>query len=207
MAIKTRNLVIYHIPKCGGTWVKVALENAGVRYRPVRNVKGEHPFNLKIAHATPDVVVPSAKRGRMGVAFVREPVAWYTSYWSFRSRKGARRDEKFPADGLWSDDFDQFVNNVLDAFPSGFVTELYQYFVGAGLEKVDFVGKQESLVDDLVHALRVAGERFDEKGLRDTARQNESPQRWKRKCVLSDATRERVVAAESWVYRGWNYLS
>lgn len=100
MATRTDKAIFYHIPKTGGTWVRVALKEAGVKTRAVRTMGGPHPFNLKWTHATPDTVVQSAPIGRFSFCFVRQPVAWYTSYWSFRSRKGARRDEKFPADDL-----------------------------------------------------------------------------------------------------------
>ena len=133
---------------------------------------------------------------------MRHPVAWYRSYWSFRSRKGARRDEKFPADGLWSDDFDQFVNNLLDAYPRGFVSTLYQYYTGVEGEAVDFVGCQEHLADDLVKALTLAGEDFDEAALRATRPTNRSPQEWKQRAdeALTAGTLERVRRQESWVW-------
>jgi len=200
MAVRTQKSIVYHIPKCGGTWVKQAMKAAGLRYRPTRNVRGSHPFNLKRAHATPDVVTWRARRMRFGITFVRRPAGWYRSYWAFRSRKGARRDEGFPADGLWSDDFDQFVSNILDAYPNGFVTTLYQYYVGEDCEKVDFVGRQEHLADDLVLALMLAGEDFDEEALRATPRANRSPRRWKRKTGLSNATKRKLKEAEQWVW-------
>lgn len=199
MAIQTKRFILYHIPKTGGTWVKVALKNAGVRYRTPRWSREPHPFNLKHAHSTPDNVTPKAKAGRVGITFVRQPVTWYASYWSFRSRKGARRDEKFPADGLWSDDFDRFVNNILDAYPRGFVTALYQYYTGADCEKVDFVGRQEHLADDLVRAMGLAGEPFDEVALRATPRRNEGQSQWLRRCVLSDASLARMAHCERWI--------
>lgn len=199
MTIRTRKSIIYHIPKTGGIWVKVAVRESGIQRWGTRQVAVSQPFNLKKAHATPDVVLPRHKQGRYGITFVRKPVDWYISYWSFRSRKGARRDEKFPADGLWSDDFDQFVNNVLDAYPNGFVTALYQYYTGENCEKVDFIGRQEHLADDLVEALTRAGEVFDEEALRSTPRQNESPDEWKEKCALLPETQARVAECERWV--------
>ena len=199
MAILTDRFILYHIPKTGGTWGKVALKNAGVEYRYTKTMKGEHPFNLKRAHSTPDNVPAKAKEGRLGITFVREPEAWYRSYWAFRSRKGARRDEKFPADGLWSDDFDQFVNNILDAYPQGFVTTLYQYYTGAECEKVDFVGRQEYLLSDLIHALDAAGESFDEGKLAMTPRRNASPNKWKEAAVLTPETQQRIRECEHWV--------
>ena len=203
MATRTARFIFYHIPKTGGTWAKVAMREAGLRTSGVRSVVAPHPFNLKKAHATPDTVDPKAPIGRFSFCFVRRPVAWYRSYWAFRSRKGARRDQKFPADGLWSDDFDCFINNILDAYPQGFVTTLYQYYTGAEGEKVDFVGTQENLVDDLVKALRLAGEEFDEAALRNTPRANESPDRWKQTAddMLTAGTLLRVLEKERWVDR------
>jgi hypothetical protein len=200
MALCTERAIIYHIPKTGGTWIKVALQAAGVRYYTPSWSKEPHPFNLKHAHSTPDNVTPQAKDGRLGITFVRQPVGWYTSYWAFRSRKGARRDEKFPADGLWSDDFDRFVSNLLDAYPQGFVTTLYQYYTGVDGQKVDFIGRQETLVDDLVRALVQAGDAFDEAALRGTRRTNRAPANWKRRCVLSAETAARVRHCEHWIW-------
>lgn len=199
MAIQTERSIIYHIPKTGGTWVKVALKNAGINYRTPRWSAEPHPFNLKHAHSTPDNVAPNAKEGRFSITFVRKPVSWYTSYWSFRSRKGARRDQKFPADGLWSDDFDEFVNNILDAYPSGFVTELYQYYTGEDGNKVDFVGRQENLRQDLLESLLIAGEHPDRYALIGTPPANGSPDELKKLCILSNATQIRVADCERWV--------
>ena len=199
MAICTDRFIFYHIPKCGGTWVKVALKNAGIRYRTPRWSDEPHPFNLKHAHSTPDNVAPRAKEGRFSFCFVRKPASWYQSYWAFRSRKGARRDQHFPADGLWSDDFDQFVNNLLDAYPSGFVTTLYQYYTGAECEKVDYVGRQEYLSLNLAYALGLAGESCDVSALATTPQQNMAPDRWIARAVLSEATESRVAECERWV--------
>ena len=199
MASATERFIFYHIPKTGGTWVKVALKEAGVKTGAVRTTGGPHPFNLKWAHACPGTVPERSKDGRFSFCFVRQPIAWYTSYWAFRSRKGARRDENFPADGLWSDDFDQFVNNLLDAYPGGFVTALYQYYTGARCDKVDFIGRQETLADDLVKALTLAGETFDEAALRATRQCNKSPGKLKKLCILSEATQARIADCERWV--------
>jgi len=200
MAIKTDKVIVYHIPKTGGTWVKKAMKAAGLRYRPTRNVSKSHPWNLKKAHATPDIVVPRAREGRFAFTFVRRPAGWYRSYWCFRMRKGARRDEKFPADGLWSDSFDQFVSNVLDTFPGGFVTALYQSYVGESGQDLDFVGRQERLADDLVRALRMAGEDFNEDALRATPRANVSKARWMRQTGFSNATKRKLKEDERWVW-------
>lgn len=51
------------------------------------------------------------------------------------------------------------MRNVLAHCP-GHVSRLYQYFLGEEFDCVDFVGKQENLPEDLLSALRMAGESF-----------------------------------------------
>ena len=53
-------------------------------------------------------------------------------------------------------------------FPNGFVTELFQYYVGKDLSKINFIGKQENAENDLVEALKLSGQEFDEGRLRRT---------------------------------------
>lgn len=194
MAIQAERTIIYHVPKTGGTWVKAAMKAAGIRCYGVQDITNSHPFNLLRKHATPDVA-PSDK---FSICFVRRPIPWYISYWSFRC-SGPRRDMKFPADRLLSEDFDEFVNNVLDAYPSGFVTALYQYYTGEDYRKVDFIGRQENLAHDLTVGLTLAGEDFDEVALRNTPPINQSQAEWRRRCTLSDSTRRRVLRLEAWV--------
>ena len=199
MAIVTDNAILYHIPKTGGTWVKRAMRAAGLDWGYTHTAVGPSPFGLKRSHGTPDNTPDGAKMGRFAIAFVRRPVAWYRSYWAFRSRKGARRDEGFPADGLWSDDFDTFVNNLLDAYPDGFVSTLYRLYVGAHAQKVDYVGRTEHLGDDLARGLALAGESYDDSALRLHPVVNASPDEWKARAVLSAETQARVAECEKWV--------
>jgi hypothetical protein len=51
----------------------------------------------------------------------------------------------------------------------GFLTnEYYVPMVGPREQEIDFVGRYENLADDLVTALRLAGEDFNERELRST---------------------------------------
>ena len=47
----------------------------------------------------------------------------------------------------------------------GDATALYEAFLGRRGDEIDFIGHHERLADDLVAALRLAGERFDEQAL------------------------------------------
>ena len=195
MAVKTAKSVIYHIPKCGGVWVKEAVRGAGLRYDRCKDKKMHHPLGLKREHAAPEVVRDEYKDGLFSFCFIRHPVGWYKSFWSYRAKTGWL-DNKFPLDRLWEDEFELFVLNVLGEYPDGFVTELYRCYV----EDVDYVGKQETLADDLVKALTLAGESFDEEALRRTKWRNLAARgKWGDLCVLSDETKGGIMQAEKWV--------
>jgi hypothetical protein len=67
-----------------------------------------------------------------------------------------------------STDFIDFVHKSLTHYPHGLVSFLYDKYTAG----CDFVGKQERLPDDLIAALRNAGETFDEARLRATRPEN-----------------------------------
>ena len=72
-----------------------------------------------------------------------------------------------------SADFPTFVRNTFVHFGiRRCVGAIYRGCLQAGNRRVDFVGRQESLADDLVRALRTAGEEFDEEKLRSTPQEN-----------------------------------
>ena len=196
MAIRTDKSIFYHIPKTGGVWVKETMRRAGLEYGRCRDKPVSHPFRLKREHATPAVVRDEDKAGRFSFCFVRRPVSWYRSFWCYRIKTDTV-GQKFPLDLMWDDEFEPFVRNVLAACPNGFVTKLYQFYV----DDVDFVGRQENLRGDLVRALTLAGEQFDENAIRNTRRFNMSAtsKRFIGKCELSAETRARVQKTEAWV--------
>lgn len=61
-----------------------------------------------------------------------------------------------PIDSCGNDDFNIFIANILREYP-GYVTEMYGWYT----EGVDFIGKNESLEDDLIKALEKAGLQID----------------------------------------------
>lgn len=200
MAAYTDKSVFYHIPKTGGTWVKEAMRRSGLRYRRCKNRKVGHPFGLKREHATPDVIVDEHKAGRFSFCFVRHPVGWLRSRWCYRVMTQVL-DPKSPLSQIWDDSFRSFVVNVLERYSNGFVTELYQFYVGADADGVDFVGRQENLADDLVSALTLAGEDFDERALRAMKRINVASgnPEFGRLCVLDAGLELKVIDADRWV--------
>jgi hypothetical protein len=199
MAVRTQSdkSVIYHIPKCGGIWVKEATRRSGVPYGRCK----ELPSNswLRREHSIPANIIPEHKEG-LSLCFVRHPVTWYESFWRYRMLSKTL-DLNFPLDRLWSNTYSDFVSNVLDQYPVGFVTNLYQCYVGREADALDYIGRQENLVDDLVEVLTLAGEEFDEDILRNVKRFNVSSRKQKlvNLTVIDDNLRDRILDTEKWI--------
>jgi hypothetical protein len=163
----THKMVFLHLPKTGGTWAAQAVEAAGVpQWRP--DPCADRHYS---GHGHADLADISVE-GRFAVAFVRHPLDWWRSYWGHRMRTGWRADNGIDL-ATRSEDFDDFIGRVLEHC-LGYVDELVERFVGAPEAKVDFVGRFESLEDDLCMALRLGDEPFSEQALRAYPRQNAS---------------------------------
>ncbi len=147
------NACFLHVPKTGGSWVKKAIAAAGIQCRDYRPAGDPH-IGLQNC--------PCPEKFKF--AFVRHPVDLYRSYWQFKMTNGW--DKKNPLDvACQTDDFQQFIRDVLDKFPGVYGKSLVG-FVGEADNEIEFVGKYENLVDDLVFALKAAGEGFDEQSIR-----------------------------------------
>ena len=112
--------------------------------------------------ASPDPL-PQRKR----FCFVRHPLSWYESWWKYmgglnwRDWGEVNRAENWhPSlvlNGLGSNDFNQFVRNVINERP-GHVTELMFSYTKPG---ISFIGKNENLTDDLISILEMLNLPFD----------------------------------------------
>lgn len=173
-----------------------AMKRAGIKMgRPHRS--GFYNYmHLYGDHSIPDGVKEwvSGKK-RFTFAFIRHPVTWYESFWAYRTNHGKKGN--MPLDDLYHPDFEVFMDMVLRNFPDGFVTALYSFYIGRTFGKLDFVGKQENSADDLVKALKLSGEKFDEKALRSMPKVNVSPKGIRPK--MSSKMKRRVNEAENWI--------
>ncbi len=195
-------MIFWHIPKTGGRWVLEALgrRHARVGLSRVPRIQPERkPLMLFGRHAPPSEVAEEFKRDRLQFCFVRHPLAWYKSWWAYRIRR-KRSDKRHYADKFHGESCDQFIRNVLDAHPGGFVTELFQLYVGPEADQMDFIGRTENLVGDLKKALRLAGQpiRAPFDGLLPLNVSSALPEIAPRVTVTPE-TVERVNAAERWV--------
>lgn len=198
--IRCTKTIFYHIPKTGGVWVENALKTSvkGRILKPPPHNGVKNDFNLYYGHKPPSGVHERHKNDRFSFAFVRHPLAWYRSFWCYRMMYGIRgRGGIFPPDDQWSRQPNRFIERMLGAFPDGFLHMVYKEYVGENGDKLDFVGRTENLVDDLVKALNIAGEDFDESKVRSLKRKNASVNHatWK----LTKDMEKRLLKAEKWV--------
>jgi hypothetical protein len=192
-ALVTPRLLFLHVPKTGGTWVQVALKAAGVRGETIWTRLGPGSRG----HAT--LVEARAFTDRFTFAFVRHPLDLYRSRWA-----GAMRDgwpENRMLHGMRSDDFPTFVRQVIERHP-GFLTKRFEDFTGPRNAPISFVGRYESLVDDLVRALKQAGEEFDESALRAHSPANRNDYT-KHQAHYDRALAEQVIESEHGAIQRW----
>jgi hypothetical protein len=146
-----------HIFKCGGSSVREALKATGYSVRK-EDESGNplRPFNRR-SHGKPSELTPEERQDRFLFTFVREPVAWYRSYWSHRMAHAWTLPQYPEEREAWGDGrpFNKWVRAICDLHP-GFLTRLYAEYTAG----VDFVGRTEHLLGDLRRALIQAGEQF-----------------------------------------------
>jgi hypothetical protein len=136
-----------HIPKTGGSWVCTVLEKSGI---------GELAFT-KLPHP---IRRTSPGQGLFTFAFVRHPLTWFQSYWKYKFKTGHWNPYRSLDAECRANTFHQFLDNVIEKCP-GFYSEYLLHFVGPPNNPIDFIGKQENLVEDLLTALDLAKEQYN----------------------------------------------
>jgi hypothetical protein len=152
-----------HVPKTGGSWATVALKAAGVKVEEEFGTTEFHPLLRELD-----------RRGRFTFAFVREPLSWYGSLWSFRRKHQLHKHPVhggLPYDRFIDLDFSDFIDQVAEHLP-GYLSEQYEQWVGPTDDEIDFIGHYENLEADFMSALRMAGQEFDEHALLSTPARN-----------------------------------
>jgi hypothetical protein len=147
-----------HVPKTGGNWVSHALR---VQFPGLRRMPKIHTTRRS-----------APNQDLFTFAFVRHPLTWYQSYFSYKQGKGW--DPKNDWDVMvQSDSFEEFITVALEKTPA-YYSKLLRRYVGRVGDEIDFVGRFESLVDDLIGALERAGEEFDADAIRNAPPVNRS---------------------------------
>ena len=188
-----------HIPKTGGTWVtstlyanKLVANSIGHKHADFdchilkASCSGRDHLKEVVAVGKDRVrraVKRSAaieKQGPVRFCFVRNPLSWYESWWKYMQGRGWNDWGKPNSavdwhpnsilNGLGSDDFNEFVWNVVKTRP-GYVTELFFSYVKPGLH---FIGKTERLRDDLAYVLDQLGQPYNRELLLASRKKNVS---------------------------------
>lgn len=155
LILKDANAILYHFPRTGGTWMHKALINAGVTVESKVISNGGH----ESYHEIP-------AENMFSMAFIREPISWYTSYWTYRNETGW--------EDYWWIDFnckaatiDKFAENILKN-GTPYLTEMYRRYLGFPYFYLNFVGRFSHLEDDMVNILKKLRVKFNEKKFRNT---------------------------------------
>ncbi|MCB9109935.1 MAG: sulfotransferase family 2 domain-containing protein [Anaerolineales bacterium] len=173
------NSIFLHVPKTAGNWVADILEkndlvfsHFGGKHSNMEQINTfEKWFNLPEQYYRP-------KQPFTKFCFVRNPFGWYESFFKMQRKLNWPKWGVDPAvwhpnaalDGLGSQDFNMFVSNVLKRCP-GYVSNLYGWYL---LPRIDFVGRQENLAEDMETILEGLGVSFDRDVLWKTAPVNKS---------------------------------
>lgn len=186
-----------HVPKTGGSWVC----NVVKRLCPCYLVVGRRQMGT--ASTLDPLSSHVCLAGLPGetlftFAFVRHPVSWWMS--AFR-HKWTTRWKNMAVNVPRTTQFSKFMDAVLTTQPGCYSASL-ERFVGHRDSEIDFVGKHETLCDDLIMALRLAGERVDEQALRNTKPRNVSKPVH---CNITTALARRIESAEAEAMERFTY--
>jgi hypothetical protein len=155
MAIKLKNSMFIHIPKCGGRTIKQMLK----KYVAGAEVVGDDIYD---SHATPDTDLQV-------FGFIRHPATFIHSLWTHRSKKKKHgeawnwQDYILLEKECQSKNYNEFVENVING--KNYVYDYYMHYLGK--YKSPMIGKMEQLPDSLIGILKQNNEDFDEKGIRE----------------------------------------
>jgi hypothetical protein len=186
-----------HIPKTGGSWVtKTLYENNLVKTSfSHKHADMERVLNFS-RHYCGNYIRQSIKlqtnlqkeiENSFKFCFVRNPFQWYESYWRYacgvnwkcftlnkESKQALPRRNWHPNYILHeckNDDFNVFMENILQRYP-GYVTSMFSLYTPP--QEIDFIGKTESLIDDLIYVLKKLDIKFDDNKIRNIPKINES---------------------------------
>ena len=165
--VATKNAVFVHIPKTGGTTVMLALAKMNLieydyRFQLMRpdlhglTYDGEcrlmkdgkhidHPHNSN-PHATRSQLRVE-DRDKPIIQVIRQPHDWYSSFWAHHKRFNWTFTSGMPSGllrGGATNNFRQWLNNIISGKPPGFCTRYFQMYGGEDCLQV----RLEHLIDD-----------------------------------------------------------
>lgn len=216
VALHMGKALFFHVPKTGGSWVRSVVKRLKIPTSESRcaacgwKSSDAHVHWCCFHAASKDIDPAIAAAPIFRFAFIRHPVTFYQSFWSYKMKQGWQPDLPFDC-AVGRPVFSDFVHAVLDRYrdkKGGWLTMISRRFLGPEEAPiVDFVGKQENLALDLLWALRTAGFTVDANIVLNAARENETSilPEWKEKCAYTPELLEAVRTAEAEVIRRFGY--
>lgn len=190
MSLVTDKFVFAHLPKTGGQHIRKVINELGITSREV------------CKHHAASAALPKEGINLPILISIRHPVTWYQSRWYHRVRIGWM--PMHPVD--WdcaSNDFNKFVENMMDYDPNGRLTSLIQLFLRkTPIKQVEHVIKNEYLSGELYLFLKKMGYDVTREQINNVPRTNTSggPGRTaKDVAVYKPEILERLLKRESWL--------
>jgi hypothetical protein len=204
MALLLKNGAVFlHIPKTGGNWVSKVLQGLNLvdrklahKHADIDHFFAPHGRKIHLKRLAQELFFPRKKPYMF--CFVRNPLSWYESWFNYMSQPSRKwcywGDERNISNwhpnallnGLGNPDFNQFVRNVIHKRP-GYVTELFGWYTKP---QMDFIGRQEQLVDDFIKVLEIMNVDFDEDFVRNHEKVGVSPRSDEKICWNHELKKE-----------------
>lgn len=167
--IPSENKLFLHIPRTGGVAVEKAIrekyEESEMKNLRIRWRSGRHVLKDSIVRGKSGWIEDQG--GLFTFTIVRYPLDWYVSNWRFLCTskrenswiaKRAWHPQK-PMIELWDSDFTRWIDKLLDRQPA-YYTRLCEMYCGPeGEEIVDYIGRTETLGQDIHTVLGLNPER------------------------------------------------
>lgn len=221
-----------HVPKTGGTWCRTAIKAAGISYfesGPAHFPTRVSRIHAAFRHARDTIMVKNWEKKkqqhvrRFVFGFVRHPLTWLESAWADALERGKTPGYKPSLKKPWfwfhrcyAWDFTELIDNVIKLkidVPSRAMLARLGYHTIDGIRwypdehTLDFIGRNENLIDDFVHALRFADEQFDERRIRAVKPQRVSSRlaKYKDKLVWRSDQRKAIYEANRQLFDDFGY--
>jgi len=198
MAIMLSNVIFFHMPRTGGTWLSSILK-----------ANFSHA-KLGYKHMTPRELSVPIDKFKFG--FIRNPVHWYISKFCAPTHNrrlwtgmDSMNNPIFQLDALDLDEsFADWVRRHLRARP-GWLTWYHKWFYGHNYRLVDFIGQYERRVRHLRKVLLLAGQEMPLKFKRKRRRFQRSDEERKATCLYPRRVLANLIEQEKPIFERFGY--